>query len=147
MSKEYPRPVITADVILWHKDAQLQRHVALILRGKEPFANHYALPGGHFDVDKDPSIQFAAYRELHEELGIKVKENELQFVKYFDNIGRDPRGRYVDFVFCYRVDSLLPLSPGDDAANGFWFPVEKIQEMPLAFDHHSILRQFFAWNN
>lgn len=141
----YPRPVITADIILWHQSADGTKYVALIQRGKEPFENHFAFPGGHFDVDKDPSIVFAAVRELGEELSVHLQETDLWFFDYFDQPDRDPRGRYVDFVFTHKAESLLPLTPGDDAKadGGGWFTEQAIKEMPLAFDHARILELFF----
>jgi 8-oxo-dGTP diphosphatase len=146
---EYPRPIITADVIIWHQAADGTKHVALILRGKEPFKDHFALPGGHFnptdteDTKQDKSIIYAGARELSEELNIVLEESDLWFFDYFDEPGRDPRGRYITFVFTYKANSLLPLSPGDDAKGGKWFAEHELKELPLAFDHARILQTFF----
>lgn len=152
MTYEYThaRPVITADVILWCED-QGVKYVALIRRGKEPFKEWWALPGGHFDIEDDPDIITAAVRELREELGVDVGVGDVDWFDYYDQKNRDPRGRYIDHVFTCQVRGKLPLRAGDDADAGAWFSEQAIKalavldttDVGLAFDHSRILSDFF----
>ena len=63
---EYPRPSLTADVVVLRLRGQLE--VLLIERGNPPFQGCYALPGGFVDPDEAP--RDAAARELDEETGV-----------------------------------------------------------------------------
>jgi len=134
------RPIITTDVIVWRTGNK--KEFALIKRGKEPYEGYYALPGGHFEVDSDISIKSAALRELQEELGVEAKEDRVYYFKYFDAIGRDPRGRYIDFVFSYLVNSDIQMKAGDDASDFSWVSEDDLKMIPLAFDHYLILEEF-----
>jgi len=65
---EYEKPAVTVDVIVFTiKNNKLQ--VLLIKRGREPFKNKWAIPGGF--VRMNESLEEAAVRELHEETGVK----------------------------------------------------------------------------
>jgi 8-oxo-dGTP diphosphatase len=56
---------------------------------------HYSLPGGK--LEKGESFKQALQRELAEELGITVKENDLEFIHIFYRVGTD--GELVAVVF------------------------------------------------
>ena len=65
---EYPRPSLTVDVVAFTlRDNRLQ--VLLIQRGEDPYAGHWALPGGF--VQMQESLEDAALREMEEETGLK----------------------------------------------------------------------------
>lgn len=146
----HPRPVITADIIIWKyiigdTFGMDYVEVLLIKRGKDPFKDHFAFPGGHFDVDTDESILHAAHRELEEETGLV--NHELHYFGYYDAKGRDPRGRYVDFVYSAEVRTKPVAVAADDAADAQWFRFQLFDKEenvfpPLAFDHHQILVEF-----
>jgi 8-oxo-dGTP diphosphatase len=128
----YPRPALTCDLLL--ATAEPKPRVLLIRRKHEPFAGHWALPGGF--VDEGETLEAAARRELREETGLAVAELE-QFRTYGDP-GRDPRGWTVSVVFLARVDAArLDPRAADDADEVGWFPLDELP--PLAFDHARIL--------
>jgi 8-oxo-dGTP diphosphatase len=134
---EYPRPMVTVDMIVHRKNKANQPEVLLIERGKEPYQGMWALPGGFVDMDED--LEDAAHRELMEETGIKV-ELFSQFSTY-GKPGRDPRGRTVSIVFMTDIKDENPvLKAGDDASNARWFSMQALPE--LAFDHTHILEEF-----
>jgi 8-oxo-dGTP diphosphatase len=86
---EYPRPSLTVDCILFgFDDGELK--VLLIQRASDPFKGLWAFPGGFLDME-DPTIEFAAKRELEEETGLKNVFMEQLYT--FGDEGRDPRGR------------------------------------------------------
>ena len=129
---EYPRPALTADIVLFSPDST---QVLLIRRGHEPFKDRWAFPGGFFDMS-DRDIEHTATRELEEETGLKGIALKECFVASRE--GRDPRGRTVSVIFSARVDpSQVNAHGGDDAAEARWFPIDQLP--PLAFDHDEVL--------
>lgn len=111
-------------------------HVLLVERGQEPYAGHWALPGGF--VAPDESAETAARRELAEETGLSdVSGLHLEQLRTYSEPDRDPRMRVVTVAFA----ALLPDPPephaGSDAAQARWLPYDSLG--PLAFDHDRIL--------
>ena len=131
---EYPRPALTADIVLL--DAE-RREVLLIRRGNEPFKDCWAFPGGFFDMDDD-TIEATARRELKEETG--VDDVGLEELCTASKKGRDPRGRTVTVVFAALVDRTKINAKGDDdAKEARWYGLDALP--PLAFDHGEILQK------
>ena len=135
-SYQYPRAALTVDAIVYVTEPE-SIWVLLIKRGKDPFKDKWALPGGFIDMDE--TLEEACKRELFEETGMKV-EAMTQF-KAFDAINRDPRHRTISVVFTVQLNEKVQVEGGDDAALAEWFPVTEFPE--LAFDHQQILEQFF----
>jgi len=133
---EYPRPALTADVVLVRDDAGA-REVLLIKRRFEPFAGRWALPGGFVDEGEVPEA--AARRELAEETGV-IWEGSLTLVGVFGRPGRDPRGWTVSAVYLADVGGVsVDARAGDDAAETAWFPLDRLPS--LAFDHDEVLAE------
>ena len=112
----------------------VRHHVLLIERGRDPFAGHWALPGGFVDYGEDPDLAVA--REVTEETGL----DGLPFRQFhtFGRPDRDPRGHTVSIVYVAELVGELPdVAGGDDAAAARWFPLDELPE--LAFDHGRIL--------
>ena len=114
-------------------------YVLLIERGREPFKNKWALPGGFIEMDE--ILEAACKRELLEETGLKV-EQMTQF-KTYDAINRDPRHRTISVVYFTELNEIQQVTGSDDANRAEWFPVSDLPE--LAFDHKQILEEFFAF--
>ncbi|MGW3288911.1 NUDIX domain-containing protein [Streptomyces sp. NPDC001002] len=111
-------------------------HVLLVERGQEPYAGHWALPGGF--VEPSESAETAARRELAEETGLSdVTGLHLEQLRTYSEPDRDPRMRVVSVAFT----ALLPDAPepkaGSDATRADWLAYDK--PWPLAFDHDRIL--------
>ncbi|MFJ1975103.1 NUDIX hydrolase [Streptomyces sp. NPDC087903] len=111
-------------------------HVLLVERGQEPYAGHWALPGGF--VLPAESAETAARRELAEETCLSdVSGLHLEQLRTYSEPDRDPRMRVVSVAFA----ALLPDAPephgGGDAAQARWTPYDTAG--PLAFDHEVIL--------
>lgn len=128
----YPRPAVTADVVLLRNDAT-GISVLLIRRAKDPFAGCWALPGGF--VDEDEPLEMAARRELAEETGLTA--DTLVQIGAFGDPGRDPRGHTVSVVYAGFVSSNAHAIGSDDASDAQWFPLGG--QPNLAFDHAKIL--------
>lgn len=133
-SYQYPRPALTADIVLMNPS---YTEVLLIKRGRDPFKDCWAFPGGFFDMD-DEDIAHTASRELQEETGLT--DIALRQVLVASQPGRDPRGRTVSVIFMGCVDPAdVKPRGGDDAAEARWFAVDSLP--PLAFDHGQILQE------
>lgn len=133
----YPRAALTVDAIVFLKEGNTI-FVLLIERGREPFKNKWALPGGFIEMDE--TLETACKRELLEETGLVV-EKMTQF-KTYDAINRDPRHRTISVVFASELNKKQLVNGGDDASQAGWFPISDLPE--LAFDHKQILTDFFS---
>jgi 8-oxo-dGTP diphosphatase len=133
---EYQRPMVTTDILLFSGEKDHLK-ILLIRRGKEPYKDCWALPGGFLEMDEE--LDACARRELKEETGITGIELKELFT--VGTIGRDPRGRTITIMFYAftEEDSVLPKA-GDDAAEVKWFTISKLPEK-LAFDHAVVLRR------
>lgn len=130
---DYPRPTVTTDALLICKSPEPM--VLLIQRANQPFQGSWALPGGFVDMDED--LETAAARELAEETGINGLQ--LNQLKTYGSVDRDPRHRTISVVYYAFVDQLLEAVGQDDAADAQWFPLGQLPQM--AFDHELILRE------
>lgn len=108
--------------------------VLLIKRGKDPFKDMYALPGG-FMRDGE-TFQSACKRELEEETG--VHDIFLKQLNIYDALRRDPRGRVITTAFLAIIDAeTVKLHADTDAIAAEWFDVYSLPK--LAFDHKDII--------
>jgi 8-oxo-dGTP diphosphatase len=124
---------LTVDIVIFTIE-QGALKVLLVKRGIEPFAGHYAIPGGF--VLENESLDQAAMRELREETG--VAEVYLEQLYSFGDPKRDPRGRVVTVAYYALISAEhSQLRAGSDAAAAAWFAVDAVPD--LAFDHPKIL--------
>jgi len=135
---QYPRPAVTADIVLIDKNGG-DTSFLLIQRKNPPFQNQWAFPGGFMEMDE--TLIETAHRELFEETG--VKNIELTQFKTYDAIDRDPRHRTISTVFVGYCNKNNFVSAGDDALNAKWFSINEIP--PLAFDHALILKDILSY--
>jgi 8-oxo-dGTP diphosphatase len=151
---DYPRPSLTADVVLFSLDDAERLSVLLIQRGKDPFAGSWAIPGGFCEPSE--SVEESAARELKEETGIEGLP--LEQLQTFSRPGRDPRGWVVSVAHL----SVLPSDRraeavgGDDAREAVWWSIVRERDGslslehggdrsgPLAFDHDEMLKAAVA---
>jgi len=131
----YPRPSVTADVVVWAVRAG-SPHVLLIRRRAWPFEGHWALPGGFMEITE--TLEEAARRELAEETGLT--DVVLEPLRPFDRPDRDPRKRVITMAYLALVpgeDADLAVRAGDDATDVAWWPLAQLP--PLAFDHDEVI--------
>ena len=132
----YPRAALTTDALVFVKQ-EAQTFVLLIQRGREPFKDKWALPGGFIEMDE--TLEAACKRELEEETGLLV--TKMTQFKTYDAINRDPRHRTISVVYAAKLGEKKKVIGSDDAAKADWFSIEDLPE--LAFDHNIILKEFF----
>jgi 8-oxo-dGTP diphosphatase len=137
---KYPRPAVTVDLVVFSlRDDELC--VLLVERRQEPFAGHWAIPGGFLNLDEP--AEAGARRELNEETGVTVP-GAVSSIGFFDAPGRDPRGRTISLAHVALVRPPIPQPRGsDDARRAAWIGISKLG--PLAFDHDAILSSAVGW--
>jgi 8-oxo-dGTP diphosphatase len=137
---DYPRASVTVDIIVFCMfDKEMS--VLLIQRGKEPFREKWALPGGFIEMEE--TLLETGRRELKEETGL---ENIIlhQFKSYGDP-HRDPRGRTISVVFYgFTTPENSSVIGVDYASGAAGFPINRLPE--LAFDHNQILNDMISSN-
>ena len=132
----YPRPAVTADCVVIANEKTPK--VLLVKRGKEPYKDRWAFPGGFMNMDETTEV--CAFRELMEETGLKVED--LKEIGAYSKVDRDPRGRTITIAYLAIVDKASKVKGQDDAAEAEWFAVDSLP--PLAFDHGDILLDALA---
>lgn len=113
------------------------KNILMIKRKGNPFAGHWALPGGFIDPGETP--EQAAKRELQEETGVDIGSIQMSYIGKFDELGRDPR---MDHVISHAFLARIPqqqAQAGDDASAAGWIPITQLKSLQLAFDHAKIL--------
>jgi 8-oxo-dGTP diphosphatase len=132
----------TADVVALRRDRIGDLQVLVVRRRFEPFADCWALPGGHVDVGE--TAREAAVRELAEETGLCVPAAWLEEVGVFDDPGRDPRGfRYVSVAFLVVVKGDTSVHVSDETTDVVWRSTNL--SWGLAFDHDAIQAAALRW--
>ncbi len=125
MSRFYPDAPRVGVSVLCHRDGR----ALLIKRGKEPYKNHWSLPGGLVELGE--TLQEAAARELFEETGARADFGTP--VETFDTIQRDADGKvathFILAVFCGPFLSGDVLA-GDDAAALEWVAPDDLDGRP-----------------
>lgn len=126
---------VTVDALVFLKQEQ-SRFILLIKRKNEPFKNLWALPGGF--VEDGELVVNACQRELQEETGLNINSSQLEFSKYYDKQGRDPRSRTITFAFTAEINEKMEVKGNDDAVEARWFNLQNLPK--LAFDHTDIIQ-------
>ncbi|OGQ58230.1 MAG: NUDIX hydrolase [Deltaproteobacteria bacterium RIFCSPLOWO2_02_FULL_53_8] len=110
--------------------------IVLIERKNPPYG--WAIPGGF--VDAGESLEDAARREALEETSLDVRL--IAQIHAYSDPKRDPRFHTIAVVFVATA-SGSPVAQ-DDAKNCAIFTEDTLPKQ-LAFDHASILRDYFRW--
>ena len=121
-SYRYPRPMLTADCVVFGERKDGTQLLLLVRRGGDPYKGMWALPGGFMEMDE--TLEACARRELQEETGLTDA-----YIEQF-------HGRTVTVAFMVEVEEC-PVKGGDDAREARWFPLDQLP--PLAFDHDEIV--------
>ena len=125
---KYAKPSVAADMVIFSRFSDSSLQVLLIRRGKSPYKDQFALPGGF--VNPDESVDDAAARELKEETGVDC--GCLEQLRTFSTPGRDPRRWVITCAYLALVEkSEITVKAGDDAKAAEWFSV-KLERLPDA---------------
>jgi len=130
---------LAADICVFRQRDGLME-ILLIKRLKPPFAEEWALPGGHLEAGEN--LDACAIRELHEETGLRPQS--IEHFANFSDPSRDPRGRTVSAAYVAIVsDNSDQAVAGSDAKDACWFSVSSLPG--LAFDHELIICRALVW--
>lgn len=127
---KYEKPSVATDIAIlsimeeaednYRKNPEKHLKLLMIKRGKPPYQDKYALPGGFLQPNE--TVEQAATRELKEETG--VDHVHLEQVKVFSQPGRDPRGWIISDVFMALIDGKrCEVNASTDAKEAAWFTV------------------------
>lgn len=140
----FPPMFITVDTVI-----TCAGHVLLIQRGGQPGRGLWATPGGFLDVHEP--VQASAIRELREETGLSLSDDEaraaLKASRVFDDPRRSAIGRVVTHGFHFELSgSFPPVAAGDDAREARWWPIADLPSLRGRFhdDHAHILDWFLG---
>ena len=103
----------------------------------------WALPGGFTDPGEAP--QHAASREVHEETGITIPEDEWH--KYFHGPVDDPRSTLFAWPETTALVAIIkysvPPTPiaGDDAVRAMWRRLDSFESLRLYGSHASLIQR------
>jgi len=143
----YKKPSVTVDLLIC-TILNDELNLLLIKRKYPPFKDHWALPGGFVDIDREETLEQTANRELEEETGLKgIFVSQL---KSYGDPRRDPRLRVITVAYYALVPyGKIPygkIRAQDDAKEVAWFSLERLvhphfseEKKPLAFDHKIII--------
>lgn len=130
-------PTLAADAIIELVDLP-GKPIVLIERKNPPPG--WAIPGGFVDIGE--SVPDAAVREAREETSMEV---ELQcLLGCYSDPGRDPRGHTVSMIYVATAHGE-PVATDDAASVGIFDPADI--NVPLAFDHEQILRDYLQYRS
>jgi 8-oxo-dGTP diphosphatase len=126
--------LLVVDIVV-HTDTE----VLMIKRKNNPYAGHWALPGGFIDPGETPMR--AALRELVEETGVELS-SAPELVGEFREPYRDPRMEHTwSWAYKLHVPDRSETTAGDDASAAVWIPIDQLSQLQLAFDHAAILNK------
>jgi 8-oxo-dGTP diphosphatase len=132
MSADLPKtPALMTDCVVFDRDGR----VLLVRRKNEPFAGHYALPGGFVNIGE--TIEAACCREVKEETGITINQDQLALVGVYSDPNRDPRGHAVSIAYTVKLEEAQEPRAGSDALSAEW--KSDWGEENLGFEHAEIL--------
>jgi len=133
----YKNPAATATLIVNRKG-----HILLVRRKHEPYQGMLALPGGFLNHEQE-SLEKTAQRELYEETGLRIKQEDLYLLCVNSSPRRDPRGHVIDHV--YIALNFGGITRADDDAECLEW--RALADMPnrLAFDHSKDIERYKAW--
>lgn len=144
------------------EDASYEEVSVLLVVRKD--TGKYAIPGGFVNVGE--TVEGAVQREVAEETGVLLRDEDLHQFRVFSDPQRDPRRHTVSAVFrCQpKSDLRFPseedhksqekdfndlgfpaqqvIRSGDDAKEVVLVPLRSVLKLDLAFDHKAILQSY-----
>lgn len=130
----------TADVCVINQ----KKEVLLIQRGVGTFGEgQWALVGGY--VEANETILEAAVREFKEEAGVDLNKVGYKYASAstYDEVDRDPRGRFITTVYFIEPLEDIEVVAGDDACDYKWVPIDQLKGEEMFLDHYRIIQEYW----
>ncbi|MEA2048939.1 MAG: NUDIX domain-containing protein [Campylobacterota bacterium] len=130
------------DFIYYHNIAaatvaiiRYQNEILFTFRAFDPFKGMLDLPGGF--QERGESYEAGLQRELHEELGILIDVDQMQYLFSYPNTYPYKGLVYysTDAYFEIVLDYKPKISAGDDVQAVKWLLIEEIKEQKIAFEN------------
>ena len=136
----FPRPSVTVTSAIFHDD-----RILLVKRLKAPYHDYWCLPGGF--ANPKETCEEAGVREVSEETGFTIDKSQVHQVGVFKpkdprcDVSKDYWGYDIGMMFDVNREGILPSDPDaqDDAKDAMWYPIGKLDEIPLAFHHRELI--------
>lgn len=94
----------------------------------------YSLPAGH--VEDNESLTVAGEREFYEEIGVRIKPNDLHLVHVMHRKEDDIR---MDFFFTTEVGDQTPINKEPEKCDDLrWFTLNKLPTNTIPYIRHAI---------
>lgn len=103
--------------------------ILLIKRARPPWEGLWAIPGGR--VEWGETMEQAVIREVMEETGLQIRPGEVAWVGEILDDATPPEWHYGVIDFFATIEGG-ELAPGADASEVQWWPVRKLDELPIA---------------
>jgi 8-oxo-dGTP diphosphatase len=124
-------PALVAECVLFDP----MWRVLLIRRGNEPFRGDYALPAGFVEIGE--TVEDACRREVKEETGVEIGDQDLKLIGVYSDPARDPRGHTVSVAYAVRLPREIQPQAGSDAQSADW--IKDWRSKKLAFNNAEII--------
>lgn len=131
--------LVNAAVSIVLRNSSDRTEFLLIQRAKhenDPWSGQMAFPGGKHEAS-DQHYQHTAMRETHEEVGLKLTDND--FVGQIDDIyGIKANGSLSVHIACYvfKIDRDVNLIPNHEVADLVWLPLSFLQSPKNAHEYY-----------
>ena len=104
------------------------------VREGDPWSGQMAFPGGHVEVN-DASIEAAARREAHEEIGLQLAPEAL--LGALDEVDGRPVRKIIVSPFVYRCEWDGPVALSEEVSELVWVPLAFLGEVGNIEPYHA----------
>lgn len=109
-------------------------NILLLKRQNTKYGNNkYALPGGHLEYNE--SIPEGMIRELYEEIGLKIKEPNIDLYKVIKMVdSKSIQTEYINFIFIYQYKNEPIINNEPQFCSELkWFNIKELPKNILGF--------------
>ncbi len=132
----YDIPMVSADAALFtYHEAAIK--ILLVERQNHPDKGKWGLPGGFVDKQLDQHLEDTVLRKIKEKTG--VVPPYIEQLQSFGSAHRDKRDWSVTICFTALISHQSCAPHIDTVSDAAWVPLQKLEQMNLAFDHGAII--------